>query len=330
MSVKNPRQPSSFEKLVRIAVAIAMVGAIAAAVALPVSAKDSSAVTRFLGRFHILALHVPIGILALTLTAEAATFFRRGRRMADAVVGFALPLLVLTGFAAVVLGLMLAHGGHYPHKLVAPHRNFTIIGIFIAGVARLLWSKRRSRWLHRGLLAASAGAMTIGAHFGGSMTHGEDYLFAPVSEKPSNIVDESDAGATMFEDTDAGQAFVVVPVDAGVDAMAAVTSDAGPVVSAPVDAGPPKPTSKQLAQAVVNRKCAPCHTTNMKGGLKMTDISKPTKARVLKPGNPEGSTMYTNLLLPKDDDDHMPPEDEAQLTKGEIAIIRQFIADQGK
>ena len=107
------------------------------------------------------------------LMGEAATFLRRGRRMGDVVVGFSLPLLVLTGVGAVVLGLMLANGGHYPHKLVAPHRNFTILGLTFAAVARLMWSRRRSRWVHRGLLGCAAGAMMLGAHFGGSMTHGE-------------------------------------------------------------------------------------------------------------------------------------------------------------
>lgn len=324
------KSAGKIEKLVRIAVLVAMVGAIAAAVALPLNAKDASKVTRFLGRFHILALHVPIGVLVLTLTGEAATFLRRGRRIGDVVVGFALPMLVLTGFAAVVLGLMLANGGHYPNKLVAPHRNLTIIGICIAGVARLLWSKRRTRWLHRGLLASSAGVMMIGAHFGGSMTHGADYLFAPVEDKPAPIVEDADAGAEPeIVATKDASANAVVATEAGAPADAAVVGDAAVVAdAAPPDAGPPKPSSKQQAQAVVNRRCSPCHTTNMKGGLRMTDVSKPGKRGVLVPGNPEASSMYTRLLLPKDDDDHMPPENEAQLTRGEIAIIRAFIADQ--
>lgn len=322
-------KPGRFEQLVRIAMIIAIVAAVAAAVALPVTAKDAPKALRFLGRFHILALHVPIGILVLTLLGEGATLLRRGRRMGDVVVGFALPLLVLTGVSAVLLGLMLAHGGHYPQKLVAPHRNLTILGLLFAAVARLLWSRRRSRWLHRGLLGCSALSMMIGAHFGGSMTHGEDYLFAPVEDKPPPIVEDTDGGAPAFEEPDAGKTFVVVPVEAGAPADASATT-AGDASTAPVDAGPPKPSSKQLAQAVINRKCAPCHTTNQKGGLRMTDVSRPTKKGTLVPGNPEASKMYTNLLLPKDDDDHMPPENEAQLTKGEIAIIRQFIADQGK
>lgn len=318
------KKTGQFEKLVRLAVVLAIVAVIAAAVALPVTAKDAPKAMRFLGRFHILALHVPIGILVLTLLAEGATFLHRGRRTGDVVVGFALPLLVFTGAAAAVFGLMLAHGGHYPQKLVAPHRNLVILGLTFAAVARLLWSRRRSRWLHRALLGCSAISMMIGAHFGGSMTHGEDYLFAPVEDKPPPIVEEVDSG--VFVEPDGGQEFMLVPVDAGpVDASAdaAAIPDAGPV-----DAGPPKPTPKQLAQALVNRKCSPCHTTNQKGGLRMTDISRPTKKGVLKPGNPEGSLMYSNLLLPMDDDDHMPPENEKQLTKGEIAIIRNFILDQ--
>lgn len=316
------------EKLVRAAVVVSVLGCVVSALSLKLGVKDAPPLAELVGRFHILALHVPIGVLVMALAGEACTFFRRGRRMGDVVVGFALPLLVISGFAAVVLGLLLAHGGHYPHKLVSAHRNFTILGLCFAGVARLLWTRRRKRWLHRGLLGAAAISMTIGAHFGGSMTHGADYLteLLGAPKTPPIVDEEEDAGATpVVTSEDAGHVVEAGAPDAAMETAADV--DAGSIDAGPVDAGPPKPTHKQLAQAIVNRKCSPCHTTNQKGGLRMKDVSKPGKRGVLVPGNPEASSLYTRLVLPMDDDDHMPPEDEAQLTKGEIAIIRAFITE---
>lgn len=326
----SKRPAGTVERLVRLAIVLSMLGAVVAALVLPLGVKDASKVTTFLGRFHILALHVPIGVLVLALTGEALTLLRRGRRTGDVVVGVALPMLVITGFAAIVLGAMLAHGGHYPHRLVAPHRNLTILGILFAGVARLLWTRRRSRWLHRGLLGASALAMTVGAHFGGSITHGADYLTAPVEDKAPRGAEDEDAGAPAAEADAASPASSIAidaaaaPVDAGGDDARATAPDA----AAPVDAGPPKPTTKQLAQSIVNRKCAPCHTTGMKGGLRLTDVSKPGKRGVLVPGNLSSSSLYSRLVLPKDDDDHMPPEEKTQLTSGEIAILRAFVLEQ--
>lgn len=321
------------KSVVRGVVVFCMLGAVAAALAMPLGAKDASKIVAFLGRFHVLALHVPIGVLVVALLGEAGTFLRRGRRYADVVVGFALPLLVLTGFAAIFLGLMLGHSGHYPHKLIAPHRNLTILGVVLAGGAALLWDRRRkTRVIHRALLGGSALTMMIGAHFGGSMTHGVDYLTAPVIDEPPPAgPDDADAAAPVVDasprsDPDGAVAVAVAP-DAGVEDGG--STQAGAIdAAAPVDAGPPKPTSKQLAQAVINRRCAPCHTTNQKGGLRMTNVAAPGKRGVLVPGHPESSSMYTRLLLPMDDDDHMPPEGEPQVTKADIAAIRAFIAEQ--
>jgi hypothetical protein len=307
-----------------------MAGAIAAALAIKVNAKDSPPLLGYIGRFHILALHVPIGILTIALVAEVCTFLKKGRRSADVVVGFALPLLVATGFGAIILGLLLAHSGGYPDKLVSPHRNFTIIGIFFAGIATLLWDRRRQagRWIHRGVLGVSALAMTIGAHFGGSMTHGSDFLF-PDKDKPAAVADE-DAGAP---DTSASALPSAIPAGTPLTSDAAAPiADAGSEASAPVvDAGPPKPTNLKVVQGIVARRCNPCHTVNQKGGLKI-NFGNPAamKKGDFVAGHPESSKLYTNLVLPLDDDDHMPPEKEAQLTKGEIAAFRAWIADPNK
>jgi uncharacterized membrane protein len=143
--------------------------------------------------------------------------------------------------------------------------------------------------------------------------------------------DEVDAGAPI---ADAGEPAVVgdAEVDASVPEAAApitsASSSAGaPSASSSAAPAKPKPSSRVVAQGIVNRRCAPCHTARSRGGLRLADVTRPTKSGVLVPGDPQASSLYTRLTLPLDDDDHMPPADEAQPTKAEIAAIRAFIAE---
>lgn len=322
-------------------VAAAILTAIGAALFLEPSTKASAEIKPLgsagmlalqLGRFHILALHVPIGVLVATLVAEAATLLRRHRRGADLMVTYLLPLLVATGVAAILLGLTLAHAETYPAKLIARHRNHTLAGITVAGVATLLLPlrARARRWGHRALLGASAGLMMLGAHFGGTITHGADFLFPSAEAKKPNVLPEdTDAGAIDTPDASPAAS------DASVAVADASVVDAGGNTAAPVpapvrEAGAtaPKLSSKQIAQSMFARKCSPCHTRNAKGGLRLTDLSN-LKAGEVVPGDPANSKLYTRLTLPLDHDDHMPPQGEAQPSVGEVAAVRRWITDLG-
>ncbi len=324
---------------------LALVIAFIAALTLRPGAEDASKVTRFLGKFHLLTLHVPIGVLVLTLTAESLTLLRRHRRRADLVVGFALPFLVLTGLAALLLGLCLAHGGDYPAKLIGRHRNLTLAGICLAGITTIAWPYRRraGRMIHRGLLGATALVLSVGAHFGGTITHGADYLFPAVLPAGTGAVPETDAGAadephdapapdgTADGSTDAGPV-ATMATDADTpaprpdaDAGVLTTLDAGR--SAAGDAAAPavpRPSPRAAAQAILLRRCAPCHTLKANGGLRVTDLTK-LKAGAVVPGQAAASPLYTRLTLPKDDDDHMPPVDKPQPTGAELATLRTWI-----
>ena len=46
---------------------------------------------------------------------------------------------------------------------------------------------------------------------------------------------------------------------------------------------------------------------------------------VMEAGNPEKSSMYSSLILPLDDDDHMPPEGKPQLTEEQIKLIHLWL-----
>lgn len=336
--------------MIRGAVLALTLGAVGLAVALPLHGGAGNAVVRVLGRFHVVVLHVPIGALVVALVAEATTFARRIRRRADVVVFSALLVFVPTAFVAIVLGLLLAYGGHQARALVVPHRNLEVVCLVLAGACLVAWPHRwrNGRLGHRVVLALSAVAMIAGAHFGGSMTHGEGFLTASPSDvppdpaAPGTATAEAAAGTAPMPGAGTAPPPAVVPVpttDAG------ATDASPPVGSAPGSASSVAPTSptgpatasakpvavsspnRAAAQAIVNRRCGPCHTTGKKGGLRLTDLAAPLPKGVLVPGNPGASALYTRVVTPLDDDEHMPPSESPQPTAGEIATLRAFVAE---
>jgi mono/diheme cytochrome c family protein len=88
---------------------------------------------------------------------------------------------------------------------------------------------------------------------------------------------------------------------------------------------------KDVVAAIMSARCISCHgTEKKKGKLQLHDY-----AAILKGGgdgattviakNTKDSLMLVRANLPKDDDDHMPPSDEPQLTKEEIAVLTWWI-----
>ena len=88
---------------------------------------------------------------------------------------------------------------------------------------------------------------------------------------------------------------------------------------------------KDVIASIMSAKCTACHgLEKKKGKLQLHDY-----AAILKGGgdgattviakNTKDSLMLVRANLPKDDDDHMPPSDEPQLTKEEIAVLTWWI-----
>ena len=71
----------------------------------------------FLGRFHPLVVHLPVGVLLLAVLAEAASSVATVRRRFDPVVTSLLVVLVASGLGAFTLGILLASDGGYPPPL---------------------------------------------------------------------------------------------------------------------------------------------------------------------------------------------------------------------
>jgi hypothetical protein len=82
---------------------------------------------------------------------------------------------------------------------------------------------------------------------------------------------------------------------------------------------------------ILEEKCIACHgPKKSKGKLRMDSYAALLKggsdgADTVIPSKPADSLMVKRTALPVDDDDHMPPKDEKQLSKDEIALLKWWV-----
>jgi hypothetical protein len=87
---------------------------------------------------------------------------------------------------------------------------------------------------------------------------------------------------------------------------------------------------RDVVQPILEKKCYGCHSASkMKGSLRLDSEAFINEGgehgKVLLAGNPDKSSLYTHIMLPEDDDDHMPPKEKPQLTTQEKGAIREWI-----
>ena len=290
--------------------ALALVVLVVAEVVIGRAGGSPSDFSLFLGRFHPLVVHLPIGVLVLVGAAELATLSRRYRERIDPALGLALPLLLVVTVAAFVLGHFLARSGGFPAQALLLHRRLEFFAALGVCLTVALWTRqtaiatRLARNVYRGALFLTLGLLSAGAHFGGTVTHGDSYLteYAPGPFK------------TLLGGAD----------------------DPSPASSA--KARKPTPSAEPLVFAdvvapIVEKYCVECHgTKKSKGKLRLDSIDAMLKGGeegpALSAGSSETSELVRRVRLPKDDDDRMPPEGKPGPTAEELAVIAFWI-DRG-
>jgi hypothetical protein len=257
----------------------------------------------FLGRFHMLVLHIPIGVFVLILLQELAAMVMR---RADARPSrFALALGMISAVVAALAGFLLYHGSgnDYAGNELAERHLWAGMAFAVAAIATWiarLWGDAMGAnpvW-YRLMLFATFGIMAFAGHDGASMTHGRDYLtqYAPTwlrgmlgDEKKSSVPE------------------VVAPVD--------------PVVYT------------EIIAPILERRCVSCHNAEKSKGYYRMDtyellVKGGLEGAGLKPGNAAESHIVKLIELPIDDDMHMPPDGKPQVTAAELLVLKWWI-DQG-
>lgn len=252
--------------------------------------------TELVGRMHPLLVHLPIGILLLAVLFEWLAYFKRYR-----VLRRSISAMLFFGAAAstlsVITGLSLASSGAYDDRLIELHKNTGIITtvfawliFFVKGaIVRLFQQKKKKRLIRMFLFVPLAALVALTGHFGGSLTHGEDYLTGVSSEEKSKGIQLSLAG-----DPDSAQVYqdVVAPI---LDSRCYSCHGA----------------AKQKGQLRLDQP-----EFILRGGK---------HGKVIGDVSADSSELYKRLMLPLEHDEHMPPNEKPQLASAELAILHAWL-----
>lgn len=140
-----------------------------------------------IGHLHPLFVHLPIGIILLTFLLEVYSRFI-AKKSFDEVIEFTLLVAGVTALLSLGTGWLLGEESGYDEDSIFLHRwmavAFTITTILLYLVKR---SKRNGvNKTYIPLFLIVLGLISLTGHFGGNMTHGEDYLF--VEEKKEIVI----------------------------------------------------------------------------------------------------------------------------------------------
>ena len=251
--------------------------------------------TLFFGRLHPLIVHLPIGFLFVLAGLELAARVGRFRDVAAAR-GMVLAATVLSAISAVVAGLLLSTGGGYDPHLLFWHK-WTGVTLAAAVIATAVAFTAKRRRAYGGLLIATLALLGPASHFGGSMTHGPDYLTAygpawlrsaPATPRPT---------VTTVAFTDPMQAHFYADV----------------------------------VRPVMVTNCVSCHGPERSSGLLRLDTLDAIRAGGstgpgFVAGNPDASLIVQRMLLPTSNSHHMPPAEGSQPSDDAVAAVRWWVA----
>lgn len=270
-------------------------------------------IIRFIGHFHPVLLHLPIGVFILVLLQEMGAIFgkRFHGKVADTTM-FPLFFGAASAILAVIAGFLLYQSGEeFAGNPLAERHMWGGLAFAVAAVATLVlkaWSVNRlvNAAFYRSLLFASVGMMGFASHDGASVTHGSDYLteYAPNPvrsvlgiEKKKEKSEKADSAATP----------------AGVKATGAKSV-----------------VYTDIVAPILENRCVQCHKEGKAKGKFRLDtyellVKGSSDGPGVVPGNLADSQILVRMALPKDDDARMPPKGKPDIEVSELAVVKWWI-----
>lgn len=253
---------------------------------------------QFFGRFHALIVHLPIGFIILAVIFEYLAW----KKKADLKLAISYALLIgaLFGVIAVILGLMLASDGGYNIDTLNLHK-WTGISTTLVTFLLFFLNKKKEHYswakkIYPTVMALVVTLLAIAGHYGGSLTHGSNYLFehAPASIKAIAGIKPTRERVTALD-------------------SAMVYED--------------------VIHVIFEKKCNVCHNNDKaKGDLLLVNSEGILKGgengKVVIARNASKSELYRRITLNPNHKEFMPTEGRTPLTKEETQLIKWWI-DEG-
>ena len=255
---------------------------------------------QLLGRLHPIIVHLPIGFVLAGLLLQWY-----GRKKNE--LGKVAPLLFFWGGISAVLACITGYlqylGEGYAFDTIKLHLwsgIATALFCFVM-VFRLKGSQQPGFLQKVPILFLSIFffiLISVTGHFGGSITHGEDYLVEPL---PNHL--KSALGFETYEEKT-----IALNEENWQEAQ----------------------LYEEVIKPILNNKCVSCHNPKKEKG----ELQLHSQEGILKGGENGGilvvseasrSELFIRMDLPKDNEDHMPPKDKTQPTKEEIRLVGAWI-----
>ena len=261
----------------------------------------------FIGRFHVLIVHFPIGVIFLAFIMHVLTYLTAFAHLQKSI-PFVLWIGFLTSIKATVIGFLLMKVEDFGGHAMDMHMYFGLAVVIFCLLA-LVFSLKGSRGLTGLTLVIAMFATLASGHFGGAMVHKADYLteHAPEGLKPALLV-----GLSHKEEPE----------------------------TTPEGEGNTEPAEIPLGERVVytdfvvpilDKTCNECHNADkIKGKLRMDTHelllagAEGSDFQTVAPGDAAESELIVRVTLPSDDDEFMPPKGDG-LTEDEIKLLSLWI-----
>ncbi len=248
--------------------------------------------TEFIGRFHPVLVHLPIGVLLVSLLLIWLNK-KPSYNISIPVIKLVLLWGMFGALASCITGTLLSLSGDYNTSLVSWHMW---MGFGVAIASMFLYMKVARQEFDSAYKALSVSLLlliTVTGHLGGSLTHGSDYL-------TSALTGDKDSVITIHKPiVNIQEAMVYADV---IDPMLQNKCYSCH--------GPKKVKGKFRMDDPV---------LLMKGGKNGAEII---------PSNVAKSELMKRLRLPENDEHHMPPKEKPQLNEGQVALLHWWI-EQG-
>jgi uncharacterized membrane protein len=259
--------------------------------------EASSDLLLFLGRFHPVLVHLPIGFLVLLATLEILAL-RPRFRAANGSARFILALAVPAAVASAFCGWVLSESGSYEESLLEWHERAGI-GVAIACAILLLLHWLNQKRAYRVCLVVSCGLLAVASHLGGSLTHGRDYLTRYAPEPLGSWLGGRQAAPATPRTSTTGE-------------------------------WSQQEVFGAVVQPILRQYCVPCHgPEKARAKLRLDSFEHLQRGNergpVIKPRDSGASLLVHFLTLPLDDDGHMPPAGKPQPGAADVALIRWWI-----
>ena len=143
-------------------------------------------IIKYLGNFHPVVLHLPIGAFLFTFLLFISQKYLKSNF--DPAVRMGLLFSFITSIITSIFGYILHLNGDYDSVLVDRHMWLAIATTILIGFVLYLHKKQKPYNHVLSSFVFATVLLTITGHNGGSLTHGKDYLKLPDFEKEISIV----------------------------------------------------------------------------------------------------------------------------------------------